>query len=472
MDDYVFINNELSEHLRFDPAQSYMISYGIDYQSFPRFAPKTLTSIAVSDANEVLHSFVSSGVIPAANARLLAASRKTDECTFDGMHQSFCKQARKAGKEGVFVFHFSGHGIKLRDEEWGLAPVDFDFTWDTYITARVLNGWLLEAGCEATKIFIFDSCYSGGLGKELTAFSYVSGLYVICACTANEASISMGSLGHSIFSYFLSKSIVSNVKQDGLFPIKKVYSDCKSCSVALSSLLVVFDSSTGHVRAGTMQPVIAHFDLRSIVLQATGSSSDQVDAAVGRFDGIVRLYDYGRPIHALHDKCVAWLNTKCDSGGPLEMLSKRKLLVGKVMDTVICSMMYSIASIQFCYEPQVLCQEPNLFVSALIHCAAAIDFILKDIELSPRQVLYALAFYKSVLEENNSVDGRVFQDLISKVEANVSHGWTEPGADEVDGGEVQREVSVGFICSYKVSLCSMHRFLSRPLRKESLRLGE
>ena len=55
-----------------------------------------------------------------------------------GMKRTFQECASKVGPNGLFIFHFSGHCIKVGADEWGLAPVDFDYSRSTYLTASVL----------------------------------------------------------------------------------------------------------------------------------------------------------------------------------------------------------------------------------------------------------------------------------------------------------------------------------------------
>ena len=43
--------------LEFSPEQSQLISYGIDYQSSPKFKHKTLTSISGEDSHELTRTF-------------------------------------------------------------------------------------------------------------------------------------------------------------------------------------------------------------------------------------------------------------------------------------------------------------------------------------------------------------------------------------------------------------------------------
>ena len=113
-DQTAFASSNQSESLRFDPAQSFMISYGIDRQTSANYSHMGLGEPAASSAREVKKTFVDFGAIPEANAELFVASEQEEACTIAGMRRSFCQQARKAGKNGIFVLHFTGHGIKFK----------------------------------------------------------------------------------------------------------------------------------------------------------------------------------------------------------------------------------------------------------------------------------------------------------------------------------------------------------------------
>jgi len=97
---FVYLSNEPTECLLFEPSESYMVSYGIDYQTSPKFKHKTLTSVTVADAQQVTTAFESVGVINQGNAALYAASKQPEECTFEGMKAGFQKQANKVEQNG------------------------------------------------------------------------------------------------------------------------------------------------------------------------------------------------------------------------------------------------------------------------------------------------------------------------------------------------------------------------------------
>jgi len=106
---FVIASNDPIDVLRFNPQESYMVSYGIDIQSSPVYKHKTLGPIAGSDAQLVCNTLVDRGVFPKENTTVYIASKQTEICTFAGIKRTFLECAAKVGPDGLFVFHFSGH---------------------------------------------------------------------------------------------------------------------------------------------------------------------------------------------------------------------------------------------------------------------------------------------------------------------------------------------------------------------------
>ena len=395
-----------SGSLRFDPAQSYMISYGIDLGT----EDDSLGELTASSAREVLNAFVSSGAIPKDNAQLFVVPENKKMCTIDGMRSSFCQQATKAGENGIFVFHFTGHGF--RDQQsFGLAAADSSKNIDTLVKASDLNEWLKEANCEARKVFLIDSCYAGQLQNELK--NYLKGdpaTFMICGCAGNETTLAFHQLGYSSFSFFLSRSLEREVHHDDgdcIFPIQTVVDDLKILLSAFSSLLIQHSSSGEITTPLSSTPIFA-------VLGATC-------ALKLRF---AYLYDDTRSFPTLYSECEKWLSSVCEVDKPIDLLHERNLLTGRVLDAVICLIMMSIGSIQLhhsrhhsrhrsCSNPR---EESNLFVTALELCAEKLEDFVPDIKFSPCQIRYALKLYMSYLQLEH--DCSCFQVLRSKINSD------------------------------------------------------
>ena len=438
---FLIVSNALPEVFEFDPAESIVISYAIDVQTSPNFKNKSLSTTAVLDAQQVLDSFVKVGAVTPRSARLYVASKNTESCTVNGMKKTFQDQACKVGPNGLFVFHFTGHGIKVSNKRWGLAPVDFDYSNDTYITAEVLSQWLNEIECKAKYILItLDCCYAGGIGKELTEHTDLDrdvNLFVISACTGYETSLVLASLGHSIFAYFLSECIVKFSEEIGVLPMSKIFSECRTCCECMSSMLVAYSKESG-LQIKFMRPQVS---ARNIV----SDSDDFSDAAMGlgRFQFIFELYNNNLPIERLCDKSIAYLESLKDGhNGPLVLLEKRGLLEGKVIETSLCSVMYSMASIELACDTNLTkVKNINLSLTAFIQVASTIDMIHPGVEFDGAIFFLSWLFYKEVMNKNNiEVCGMI--DLEFKLRERFLPHAGRNQADMTDSDEVEVESSV------------------------------
>ena len=446
--DYVLISNKSEESLSFEASQSYLVAFSINRQTSPRFRHKQLSDTVVSDAFKVTSAFEEKGALPRENTKLIEAKLEPDSCTFEGMKKTFQEQAKRVGEGGVFFFHFSGHGIRVSNDQFGLAPVDFDYTNKTYITASVLSQWLHEAGCKAKYIlFTIDCCYAGGLAEALTrGFDKLipfPGLYVMAACTANEVSIILGTLGNSVFCYFLSLAIRNTEFLPGQLPVKVIYEKCKKLSIALSSLLLSYDKTSG-LSWKTMQPELMHSTLSQTVLELSGEGEEQTDAGIMRFSYATELYDSSRgEVRALDDKCRAWLEmTYTDSSGGLVQLQEGGVLGSEqcVMDTALCCMLRSVACIQLACDPSTVANA-NLYITAYMHVVAAIDIVHRGVEFHEREFALGLAYYLDSLQHRGVNTKRIkelFDRLIGNLNAKiVAEVSAQPcGEDMTDSGEV------------------------------------
>lgn len=432
--DFVVVSNSLWGEFHFEPSESAIVSIGIDHQSSPSYEHKSLGPIAVKDAEQVLEAFVTVRAVERGNAHLFSSSENPESCSAEGMKKSFQAHAKGVGQNGLFIFHFSGHGIKVRNDMWGLVPMDYDCSTSTLITASVLSRWMNEIECKAKYILItLDCCYAGGIGKELTALTNVQrseNLFVLSACTANETSLALYSLGHSIFTYFLSELILKYSTEPQLLPIKKIFQECQICCRSLSSLLVSYKE--GILKPKMMQPVMA---VRNIVCDG----DDFPDSAINRFEQVQMLYNRTRHIEPLNDKCMAYLES-CTS--PLAELQKRGLFHGRVIATAFCSIMYSIASFEFaCDNTGKKLADLNLCITAFIQTASIIDMICPGLPSNAYTFYMSWSFYKEVINthkvpvpEMNEFAAKVWQLYESERELPGGTGGPRIASDDGDEG--------------------------------------
>ena len=423
---FVLVSNEREECIQFEPAESYMVSYGIDLQTSPKYKYNILSPLTIADAEQVLTTLVDVGAIHPENGVLYAASKLPEQCTFEGMKVGFQEQAKKVGQNGLFVFHFSGHGIMVQNK-WGLVPADFDRTWTTYLTADVLNQWLQEVGCKAKHIlFTLDCCYAGGIANELTTSGNWSkkdlGLYVISACTANEASLVFESLGHSVFTYFLARAISTLTSNPGQLPVHDIFKECQACSVALSSLLMSYDPQLG-ITWGRTQPQMR--------IKPDGDEflDEPDEMVVGRFEFVNQLFDRDKQKPSLDHTTHAWLKTL--TKGPLIELEQRHVLQEKVLDVALCSIMYSIASIEIGFN-RTNVDNPNHFLIAFMHAVATLDLLKQGVKVNNDQLVQSWGFYHEVLVKNKVNDEelrKLYDRLIPMKKRVASDGSDEDYAE-------------------------------------------
>ena len=421
---FVMVSNLETEVFRFFPEHSYVVAYAINRQTSPRFSHRTLGDSTVLDSRQVCLALIDKGIVPKEHVMLLTATKDEDLCVAEGMRRSFLEQAKRVGKNGIFVFFFSGHGIKF-GQEWGLAPADFDYTDRTYVTGPVLNRWLQEARCVAAKVlFIFDCCYSGGLADEMTAkdpFQLRSGLYVVSACAAFETSLTIGPLRHSIFAYFLAYALRMVKCPCNKLPLHQVVDECSILSTAMSSLLISYDPSYG-LKFGTMQPELRYLDFQTSVDSWVKQSLRQIsvgESSVCQLDRSAFVLKYFREDEndsQLCSLCLGWLGNLGDEGSPLAEFSKRGLLKDEVLLTCLCCIMWSIASIHLDTDKTKV-DNRNIFLLGFVHAAEAFGFF-KAPNLTLNDVKNGLEFYQAVLEANSISDANI-RALHSEITADL-----------------------------------------------------
>ena len=403
----VLVSNDSGDtgSLSFDPLQSYAVAFCINRQTAPQFQHKQLDDIVVNGARKIFSALQANGGVPRKNVKLIEAKLDPDSCTFAGMKRTFQEQAKMVGKGGILFLHFSGHGIKIGDDQFGLAPVDFDCTESLCITASVLSQWLNEVSSEAKcVVFTIDSCYAGGLAKVLTHDSNMltpSPLYVMAACTANEKSFPIGTLQSTTYCYFLSHAIQMAECSPGNFPIKHIHEKCEKLTTALSSLVLTYDEAHG-VISKTMHPELMQSknDVKGKV-QADGGT--QEDTVGQQYSYVFELCDSikGNQLAVLHENCCDWLESTCkDSNGGLYQLEKEGLLGHKqcVMDTVLCCMLHSVASIQLDCDSTTVAS-PNLFLTAYMQVVKAISSVCSGARFGLSQCILGLVYYRNNLHK-------------------------------------------------------------------------
>ena len=410
-DQFLIIGNP-TEKVEFDTTQSHLVGFAIDYQSNGK--SKSLGCPVVNDAKLVSKTFVEIGAVPKGNTTILVASENLKDCTFEGMKRGFVYVAKCVEAEGMFVFYFCGHGVELGDDQWGLAPSDFDRSERTCITASVLNDWLTEANCKAKHVlFALDCCHAGGIGHALTTnIPLHRSLFVVSACTANETSYDAPTLGHSTFSYFLADAMRKKTSDPRKLPLYNILTECRTCCAALSSLLVKYEAP-GKVSSCQMDPEITFTE------GAQEVNDDETDGVpkLGRFEYLTKHFDRKAPMVPLHAKTKTWLKTIVES---IIILHDRELLKAKVLNTAVCSVMMSIASYELAFQRDTVSQ-PNAFIIAFLEMVSLFDF--PDVEVTiDHFIKEGWRYYDDVLQKN-AVNDASIKALLNTIQQESMQGW-------------------------------------------------
>ncbi|KAL5493701.1 hypothetical protein EMCRGX_G014920 [Ephydatia muelleri] len=403
-DQFLIIGNP-TEKVEFDTTQSHLVSFAIDYQSHEKCKP--LGSSVMNDAKLVSNTFVQIGVVTEDNTTIHVASQNPMDCTFEGMKRCFIHAAESVEADGMFVFHFCGHGMQFGDNEWGLVPSDFDYSCSTLITAGILNDWLKKASCQAKHVlFALDCCHAGGIGDALTIIQPLHrSLFVVSACTANESSYIVGTLGHSMFSYFLADAARKQTSDPQKLPLYNIMRECRTCCMALSSLLVKYEAP-GRVSSCQIDPKITFTEV------AQADNDDETDGVPesGRFEYVTKHFDYEAPKLTLHAETKRWLKSIVES---IAILRDRDLLKDKVLNTAVCSIMMSIASYELAFQRDKV-SHPNIFIVAFLHTASLFDF--PDVDVTINHFKHGWGYYDYVLQQNTAiVDDVSYKALLNTI---------------------------------------------------------
>ena len=221
---------------------------------------------------------------PSSNVHTYIASATPEHCTTTGIKRTFLEAAGKVDTRGMLVFHFTGHGIRNgKSQCTGLAPVDFDYTMEHFITGEMIGEWL--HGFQGRYVLvILDCCYSGGMAADIAKYTAtmeipVSGLFVLTSCTADESSLVVSVIRHSVLNYFLTSVMLANPSvYSGCLPIQDVYKECNVCCQAFSSLLLSYSAQEDMLKWMMQQPEMKYYQVNEFINSLFSSTEEETDA--------------------------------------------------------------------------------------------------------------------------------------------------------------------------------------------------
>ncbi len=412
---------------------------------------------------QVATAFIDKKAVPKSHIAIFTATKDEHRCTFDGMKKSFMEVARATGEDGLFIFQFSGHGLtieKRSEGQFGLVPADFDDSASTFITGSILNQWLIDSNCKARVVlFILDCCYAGGLGDDLTAGvpNLRSGLYVLSASTALEASLVVLPLGNSLFTYFLAYAIRKFRFVPGSLPISKIFEECQELCVAVSSLMISYHGPHLGLLFDKFKPQLQYFDVSagkeledrvSAWLEeslaepsavAPGASHEPT-LMFSKFSFVLKYYKVqkrqlwkrAKVKSDLSEICRSWLLFASGSRSPLKELSDRGLLSDEVLCAAVCLMMWSVASIQIASNETKSVIDPNMFLVGFVYAAAALDSFQSS-PITVKELEEAWGFYQAVVERHDLNDAEL-QKVHGKIEEDSKATLEHHARIDEEGG--------------------------------------
>lgn len=430
-DNFVVVSNSYCDSLIYKPEQSFLLAFGIDQQLHDDYKHKSLGLTVKVDVLETSLTFLKSGSIPSDNSRIYAASDNPEKCTLEAMQEEIVQCAAKVGSDGLFVLFFGGHGIREpATKDWALAPADFDRTLQTSLTTEALSACIKQAQCKAKYILLMlDCCYSGSMASKMTGlsekpFTLLPSLYVITAGTANESSIAVSSLKHSIFSYFFIRAFQQAKVDPGNLPLSEIFEECQSCSEALSSLIVFVDDQF-HLRPGIAKPALVHFDPQTAPMEEVDTGAVPYQS---RIEFITKYFsEDAKSSLKLHKYTWNWLHALVkEFPFPLSKLNEKELFWGSydkdrhVLKAALSLMMHSVATLELTYNRDVV-GDPDHFIIAFIEIASLIDLVNAEIQLSPDLLLESCSFYNAVLLKkgiNNSGIRELYKRMHSDIKGD------------------------------------------------------
>ena len=178
------------------------------------------------------------------------------------------------------------------------------------------------------------------------------------------------------------------------------------------------------------KPAITMEMVQQMLHPATGGEgSDSTDgASVGRFEFINRHYDYSKKTK-LHDRALAWLDSivkavidESDADDPFRfplatLHSNGALKEEKVLLTVVCSVVFSLASIQVAHIKDSI-KDPNTFILAFYYAVAAVSSIDTEAETVINPLEYArrsITGYQQVVGENGIKQDKKLREFFWKL---------------------------------------------------------
>jgi len=446
--------------INFDPTRGVALCIGIDQQYHKNYEGKSLGVPAANDANNMGGAFVTKLGINQEQVQVFTSLAQPEQCTKAGIRNLFTQSARKTKEDGIFIFYFAGHGYLVKHSvqdfvsiQCVLAPSDFDGVKDKSAGVYPLGiyrddvvKWL--DGCKAKHVLIIlDCCYAGDLGTSLTSpkniQQVVPSISVMSGCAAGEKCITIPVLGNSIFTYFF-LSYLEKHGIKGQFPVNGAMDEISELCTAFSSLLMKSDN--GGLLSSMFTPTLDRRDVEEV-------DANIDDTNYSRLRLLISFYDKS-PKSSPHLAVASWFNWPIIQKS-IDLLKSNTPFDKRLQTGILCSMLYSAASIQLHYNKECL-TERNLFIRMVVDIVAAagldtlsIDQLRVGLNYYYDQVSLAgleLKFLDKLRRDINRIAGESDPTINKFSPYFIEQNNVMDGTDETDGSTNKVQVIVLLNC--------------------------
>lgn len=390
------------EVIAFEPSESYALCLGLDRQAGEGAA--SLGKLVERDCRGVGECISRTYGVPEANVKVIVSSDAPNRLvSVQGVATLLVEAAWKVGPNGVLIFAFFGHGIRLADDQFTLALVNHSKTSPDYIVADDIAKLILrDANFKGRRaLLVLDCCLAGGIPQKLMQDKKARQVFrAIAACNSYESSIQLLPLQHSVFTYFLLEALQCSPNAQGELHLKQVYDHIHTACMALSSLFIHYNPKEKSMTGIKMSPrVFTHLEGHESV-----DATEEASLDFGRFH-LLQNFWTAFPDHEVSfpSTCRRWLTMQSALSGPLQKLKDAgHLEKEQVMNACLSAMCHSIACLHL-YEGSRSVGSARQFIKDFTEVYATVESVV----LSPLGKVTPSVFESSIVYYYLRLKGKV-----------------------------------------------------------------
>ena len=412
---------------KFEHKKSGALCVGIDQQYDEECSVKSLGKIAARDARHMgkaLETSMEFNHVKVCISSEVSSAEQCD-CTKRGINELFVKSAKAVEEGGIFIFYFAGHGVMVRNR-CVLAPADFAGRkdLDSGISGNELIEWLRVADCKARYVLVILDCYyAGDLGTALISLDNLlrikPGLFIMCACRAEEICTTVDALKHSTLTFFF-LDYLERYNCKGQFDVKQAMNYISIMCHSFSSLLVSYNDESNKLQPREMHPTLSC------------SLQDYCDA--DNNDIVSQFYEQNDSEPSPHPEIEKWLQSDSVQEA-LHTLYSKAAITEALQKGILSSLLYSAASIQYAHDEKDLGNR-NLFLATVNTVLKTIRSAHPKVNTTIGHLIAGLEHYKPANKRVNSVKTKPLDDLQVELEM-----YEKKARAEVDGPGMEPNMS-------------------------------